>query len=370
MESLVARGKLRTYLGIAPGVGKTYAMLRDGRIARRSGVDVVAAYLERHGRMATTAQLADLEVLPTRTVTYRGTNFEELDVAAVLDRQPKLALIDELAHENLPGEPHEKRWQDVDELLQNGIDVSVTLNVANIESLGVLVAKITGVHPAEPVPDRFMRSGEITLVDLAPGVLRQRLTQGLVFPTERADAALSNYFRFANLAALQELAHLWLDDEVPDAATAYMAAHGQSERREPTVIVVGLDGSPADEWLIRYAADLAELSDATLHGVYVESDDNLNRRSRTQLDADRRLLEELHGSLVKMKADDAAAGLLQTARNVAASQLVIGSKGRSRWSRLLKGSTVGQVLRTAGELSVQVVNVGRPDTISHQRRRR
>ena len=275
MESLASRGRLRTYLGIAPGVGKTYAMLRDGRTQRRSGVDAVVAYRERHGRQATTAQLADLEVLPTRTVTYRGADFAELDVTAVLDRRPELVLVDELAHANLPGERHAKRWHDVDELLANGIEVYTTLNVANIESLGALVSRITGVHPAEPVPDAFVRAGEIKLVDLAPAALRRRLAQGLVVPEERVDAALSSYFRFANLSALRELAQLWLDDTAPDPVTAFLAARGVSEPVQASVIVVGLEGSPADEWLIRYAACLAGLSEARLHAVHVRDIDNL-----------------------------------------------------------------------------------------------
>ena len=155
-------GKLRIYLGIAPGVGKTYAMLRDARARRRSGTDTVVGYWERHGRPGTAAQLADLEVLPARMVTYQGASFAELDVLAVLERRPELAVVDELAHANLPGERHAKRWQDVGELLANGIDVSTTLNVANIESLGQIVSRITGVHRAEPVPDAFARASEIT----------------------------------------------------------------------------------------------------------------------------------------------------------------------------------------------------------------
>ncbi|HXO25318.1 MAG TPA: histidine kinase, partial [Streptosporangiaceae bacterium] len=214
-EWMPGGGTLRTYLGIAPGVGKTYEMLRDARARRRAGVDAVVAYRERHGRAATAAQLGDLEVLPTRTVTYRDASFTELDVTAVLDRAPELAVVDELAHANLPGEMHGKRWQDVEELLAGGIDVYTTLNVANIESLGQAVSRITGVRPAEPVPDAFVRSGEVKLVDLTPAALRHRLAQGLVVPGEQVDAALSNYFRFANLAALRELAQLWLDNSVP-----------------------------------------------------------------------------------------------------------------------------------------------------------
>lgn len=367
MEPLANEGRLRTYLGIAPGVGKTYAMLRDARAQRRSGVDAVVAYRERHGRAATAAQLADLEVLPTRTVTYRGGSFTELDVNAVLDRRPELALVDELAHANLPGERHAKRCQDVRELLDNGIDVFTTLNVANIESLGALVSRITGVRPAEPVPDAFVRAGEIKLVDLAPAALRRRLAQGLVVPQERVDTALSSYFRFANLAALRELAQLWLDDTVADPVTAFLAAHGVSEPVQASVIVVGLKGSPADEWLIRYAAHLAELSDARLKGVHVRDIDNLGRPPKARLEQDRRLLSELHGTLAEIRAGDIASGLIRAARQARACQLVIGSRRRSHWSRLLNGSTVADhVLREAGDLPVQVVNVGRPNKTSDE----
>jgi len=222
----MSTGTLRTYVGIAPGVGKTYAMLRDGRARQRAGTDVVVAYWERHGREATAAQVTGLELLPARTVSYRGGTFEELDVAAVLARHPDLALVDELAHANVLGEGHEKRWEDVDELLANGIDVFTTLNVANIDSLANLVSRLTGVHPAEPVPDVFVRAGEIKLVDLAPSALRHRLAEGLVFPEERVDAALSSYYRFANLAALQEVVRLWLDDSVADPVDAFLQAHG------------------------------------------------------------------------------------------------------------------------------------------------
>jgi two-component system sensor histidine kinase KdpD len=363
------RGTLRTYLGIAPGVGKTYAMLRDARARRRSGTDTVVAYLERHGRTATAAQLAELEVLPARVVTYQGASFAELDVTAVVDRHPELAVVDELAHANLPGEQHARRWQDVSELLANGIDVYTTLNVANIESLGEVVSRITGARQAEPVPDAFVRAGQITLVDLAPSALRQRLAQGLVVPAERVDAALSSYFRFANLAALRELAQLWLDDSVPDPVTAFLAARGVSGPVNASVIVVGLDGSPADEWLIRYAANLAGLSEARLLGVYVRALDNLDQPPKAQLKRDRQLLGELGGTLREVRAGDPASGLIRGARKAGACQLVIGSRRRSRWSRLLTGATVAdQVLRAAGDLPVQVVNVGRPGQTSDEGR--
>jgi two-component system sensor histidine kinase KdpD len=366
-DSLAGRGKLRTYLGIAPGVGKTYAMFRDARARRRAGADTVVAQWERHGRPGTAAQVGDLEVLPARTATYRGTSFAELDTGAVLRRHPQLAVVDELAHANLPGERHAKRWQDIDDLLASGIDVYTTLNVANIESLGQAVSRITGARPAEPVPDAFVRSGEVKLVDLNPSALRHRLAQGLVVPGDQVDTALSNYFRFANLAALRELAQLWLNDSVPDPVAAYAAAHGIREQVQASVIVVGLEGSPADEWLIRYAARLAGLSDARLQAVYVRDFDNLDQPPTERLEKDRRLLGELGGSLLEVRADDPASGLIRAAREAGACQLVIGARRRSHWSRLLNGSTVAdQVLRAAGDLPVQVVNVGQPDKTSRE----
>lgn len=369
MTSAAGRGTIRTYLGIAPGVGKTYAMLRDARAQRRAGTDTVVAYWQ-HGRPATAAQLDDLEVIPARTVTHRGVGFAELNVDAVLGRRPELAVVDELAHANLPGERRQKRWQDVDDLLAAGIDVYTTLNVANIESLGQTVSQITGAPQAEPVPDAFVRAGEIKLVDLAPAVLRRRLAQGLVVPADQVDGALSNYFRFANLAALRELAQFWLDDSVLDPVAAFTAAHGISESAQASVIVVGLAGEPADEWLIRYAARLAGACGARLQGVHVRSMDNLDEPATARLEQDRGLLGELGGTLLEVRAWDIASGLITAARQPRAAQLVIGSHRRSRWPRLLNGSTVAdQVLREAGELPVQVVNVGRPDKTSPARSR-
>jgi two-component system, OmpR family, sensor histidine kinase KdpD len=362
------RGKLRTYLGIAPGVGKTYEMLRAGRAKRRSGADVVVGFLQHHARPATTAQVAGLEVL-NGTVSYQGTTFEELDVAAVIDRRPALALVDELAHENTPGARHRKRWEDVDELLANGIDVYTTLNVGNIDSLGELVARITGVRVSEPVPDAFVRAGEVKLVDLAPAVLRRRLAEGLIFPADQANLALARYFRYANLAALRELTQLWLDDSVEDPGAAFRAAHGIGETGEADVIVVGLEGVPADKWLIRYAARLAGLSDARLHGVHVRPMDLMDQPVRARVAEDRRLVKQLHGTFTEVRDDDAASGLLRAARKAGATQLVIGSRHRSRWTRLLAGSTVAnRVLSAAGDLPVQVVNVGRPDKTSDEPR--
>ena len=371
MQSPAGPGKLRTYLGIAPGVGKTYAMLRDARARRRSGTDTVVAHWERHGRPATAAQLDDLEVLPARTVTYRGASFAELDVTAALDRRPELAVVDELAHANLPGERHARRWQDVGELLAKR---HRRLYDPQRRQYRIAGRRSSPGSPACTRPSRCRtrscgpaRSRWSTWRRRRCG---SRLAQGLVVPAERVDAALSSYFRFANLAALRELAQLWLDDSVPDPVTAFLAARGISGPVNASVIVVGLEGSPADEWLIRYAAHLAGLSDARLQGVYVRALDNLDQPPKARLEKDRRLLGELGGTLREVRAGDPASGLIRAARKAGACQLVIGSRRRSRWSRLLNGSTVAdQVLRAAGDLPVQVVNVGRPDKTSDEWRR-
>jgi two-component system sensor histidine kinase KdpD len=217
------------------------------------------------------------------------------------------------------------------------------------------------VHPAEPVPDEFVRSGEIRVVDLEPAALRRRLEQGLVFPKERADAALSNYFRYANLASLRELTQLWLDDDVDDPRGTFVARHRKRPAHIPQVVVVGLDASADDEWLTRYAAELAEVSSAKLIGVHVRGENSQSRKQAAQLEADNKLLEQLGATFREIRAHDVAVGLIGEAQNAGATQLVVGSRGRSRWSRLLRGSTVGEVIGLAGDLPVQVVNVGRSD---------
>ena len=208
------RGHLRVLLGAAPGVGKTYEMLEEGRRLREEGRDVVIAIVETHGRVATAAQAEGLEVVPRRAVAHRGVDLDEMDLDAVLSRHPQIALVDELAHTNAPGSAHEIRWQDVEALLDAGIDVITTVNVQHVASLGDVVEKITGVVQRETVPDAVVRAADqIEVVDLAPQSLRDRLASGYVYPAERIDAALSNYFRLGNLTALRELALLWPADD-------------------------------------------------------------------------------------------------------------------------------------------------------------
>ena len=243
----MARGKLRVFLGAAPGVGKTYAMLEEGHRHAVEGIDVAVGLVETHGRTDTAALIDGLEVLPRRTVTYRGNTFEEMDLDAVLSRKPDIALIDELAHTNVPGSGHEKRWEDVEVLLAAGIDVITTLNIQHLESMNDVVTAITGVVQRETIPDEVVRrADEIEMVDLTQEGIRERMAAGKIYPAERIDAALANFFRPGNLGALRELALSWTADRVDEALERYRETHGIDaswETKERVVVAIaGLAG--------------------------------------------------------------------------------------------------------------------------------
>ncbi|MBV8985316.1 MAG: histidine kinase, partial [Acidimicrobiia bacterium] len=219
----MARGTLRIYLGAAPGVGKTFAMLNEGSRAQERGTDVVVGYVETHGREHTAEQIGNLEIVPRKTMEYRGATFEEMDVDAVLARKPERVLVDELAHTNVPGSRHEKRWQDIDQMLDAGINVISTVNIQHLESVNDVVERITGIVQRETIPDAIVRAADqIELVDMTPEALRRRMAHGNIYAPEKVDAALANYFRVGNLAALRELALLWVADRVEDSLQEYM----------------------------------------------------------------------------------------------------------------------------------------------------
>src|SRR3979411_2576487 len=238
----MARGTLRIYLGAAPGVGKTYAMLNEGWRRHTRGTDVVVGFYETHGRANTQSQVRDLEVIPRPTIEYRGTTFEEMEVAAILARKPEVALVDELAHTNIPGSRHEKRWQDVEELLDAGIDVISAVNIQHLESLNDVVEQITGVPQRETIPDAVVRAADqVELVDMTAEALRRRMAHGNIYPPEKIDAGLTNYFMAGNLTALRELALLWLADKVDEGLQRYRAEHNITstwEARERVVVAL------------------------------------------------------------------------------------------------------------------------------------
>ncbi|WP_157007375.1 ATP-binding protein [Agromyces laixinhei] len=353
------RGRLRVLLGAAPGVGKTYTMLEEGRRLLGEGHDVVVAFVETHGRKATAAMVSGLEVVPRTTVEHRGMGLDEMDLDAVLARRPEIALVDELAHTNAPGSRHAKRWQDVDELLEAGIDVISTVNTQHIESLGDVVQQITGVAQRETIPDAVLRAADqIEVVDLAPQALRDRLAGGLVYPAERIDAALSNYFRLGNLTALRELALLWLADEVDSALKAYRVEHGIDRKWEARErVVVALTGGPEGETLLRRGARIASRSSGgELIAVHVTNPDGMRARHPGALDRQRGLVEQLGGTFHQVVGEDVPRALVDFARAANATQLVIGVSRRSRLAAAFTGPGIGAtVIRESGDIDVHIV---------------
>jgi two-component system sensor histidine kinase KdpD len=354
----VGRGHLRIYLGAAPGVGKTYAMLGEAHRRLARGTDVVVAFVETHNRPQTAAMLTNLEVVPRRTVEHRGTRFEEMDVDAVLERRPEVALVDELAHTNVPGSRNAKRWQDIHELLAAGIDVVSTVNIQHLESLNDVVEAITGVKQRETVPDAVVRAaGQIELVDMSPESLRRRLAHGNVYAPEKVDAALGNYFRVGNLTALRELALLWVADRVEEGLERYREQHGiQSTWAARTRIVVALTGGPEGETLLRRGALISGRSAGRdLTSVHVIRGDGTVGARPDTIARLRQLTEDLGGSFHTVVGDDVATAVLDFARSVNGTQVVVGASRRGRWSTLLRPSTADEIVRGSGDIDVHVV---------------
>jgi len=354
------RGQLRVLLGAAPGVGKTYAMLEEGKHLLSEGKDVVVAVVETHGRAATSAMSEGFEVVPRLAVTHRGVTLTEMDLDAVIARRPDIALVDELAHTNAPGSLNDKRWQDVETLLEAGIDVMSTVNIQHIESLNDVVQQITGVPQRETIPDKVLRAADqIEVIDLAPQALRDRLADGRIYPVERVDAALSNYFRLGNLIALRELALLWLADEVDTALKSYRAQHeidNTWETRER--VVVTLTGGPEGETLVRRGARIAARSaGGELIAVHVTSQDGLRSAHPHAIVTQRTLVEKLGGTYYQVVGDDIPRTLVDFAKGVNATQLVVGVSRRSRLMAALTGPGIGAtVIREAGSIDVHIVN--------------
>jgi len=358
------RGRLRILLGAAPGVGKTYAMLDEGRTLKEAGKDVVVALVETHGRPATTAMTEGLEILPRQAVTHRGVELTEMDVDAVIARDPDVALVDELAHTNAPGSRHEKRWEDVGEILDAGIDVIATVNIQHIESLNDVVQHITGVVQHETIPDGIVRQADqVEIVDLTPEALRDRLSAGHVYTAERIDAALSNYFRVGNLTALRELALLWVADEVDLALKNYRTQHGIADAWEARErVVVALTGGSSGDTLLRRGARIAARSGGgELLAVHVVTQDGLRSSTPAMRASNRLLVEHLGGSYHEVVGDDIPQALVDFAKAVNATQLVLGAPRRSWFSGLLPGRDVGAtVIRESESIDIHIVNTTLP----------
>ncbi|HSS11860.1 MAG TPA: universal stress protein [Acidimicrobiales bacterium] len=347
------RGRLRTYLGTAPGVGKTYAMLSEGRRRAEAGERVVIGWIEPHGRAETRAQGADLEIVPVRTATYRGLDFVDLDIEAVIARHADVVLVDELAHTVADGT--RRRWEDVADLLATGSDVLTTANVANLVSTRDYVARITGTGTVESVPDEFVRSGEVVLVDVPAEALRQRIASGRVYSTESVGGALARYFRVCNLEALSELGRAWMAGKVDSVGSDLLTRHGLEEIAPRPLVVAGVSDSQWGEHVIRRAAELAITDDADLLVAHVNLADGLGRRRNGVLDRYRALTTELGGTYTEVNGSTPAEALADTARARRARRVVV-ARHRSRLGEMVRGSVAARLRRLLPEVTVDEVH--------------
>jgi two-component system sensor histidine kinase KdpD len=355
-----ARGRYKIFLGFAAGVGKTVAMLDEGNRRRKAGEDVVVGYFEAHDRAGTIERLGDLEVVPRRRLTHRGREWEEMDTEAILRRSPGVVLVDELAHTNIPGSEREKRWEDVEAILDAGISVLATLNIQHLESLNDKIAQITGVRVQETIPDRILdHADELVVVDVSPATLRERLQSGQVYPLERAKIALENFFREGNLGALREIALRQAADEVDRDLTAYRQQHritrvwGAQER-----VLACISPHPATSVLVRRSKRLADRVHGDFYALFVCPEGGMERLSPeerkivdSQLDLARRLDAQVH----ILPGHDVAEAIVRFSRERHITQICLGRSLRSRWQHLLRPSVIHEVIRLADGIDVHVV---------------
>jgi two-component system sensor histidine kinase KdpD len=362
-DSVESAGKFRVYLGAVAGVGKTWAMLDEGWRRYKRGADVVVGFVETHGRAQTAAQIRDLPIVARKVVDYRGTTFEEMDLAAVVARKPEVALIDELAHTNVPGSGrHTKRWEDVLEILDAGIGVVSTVNIQHLESVADAVQQITGITVRERVPDWVVRrADQIELIDSSPEQLRRRMLHGNVYPAAKIPDALSSFFRYQNLVALRELALRFVADETEEELLEFLIA------RHPGIvwdtaerIMVAVNAAPGTDGVLRRAARIALRAHADLQAVYVIGDDSSRPAPKQALEAIKHLCEDLSASWHEITSDDPASALVQFAQDHQITQIVLGASRRSRWEQLTsRASVVQRVLRFAREYGVDVHVIAR-----------
>lgn len=354
-----ARGRLRIYLGMAPGVGKTYAMLMEGHRRKERGTDVAIGFAETYGRPKTIEAIGDLEVVPRKKIPYKGVTLEEMDTEAVIRRHPDVALVDELAHSNAPGSRYEKRWQDVEELLKHGITVISTVNIQHLESIADIVESITGVPVRERIPDHVVdKADEMELVDMAPHALRQRIRHGNVYPPQRAEQALHQFFREGNLAALRELALRKVATAVEQDLEKYMRQHGiEAAWPAGERVMVCVDERPSAQRLIRRGWRIADRLQAELMAVFVETPKwaQASPEAKRGLEENFRFAEDLGAKMVRVTGQDVAEELARVAHQQNAGSIVIGHTHRSRLQSLLQGSIVNRLLRLASDVDVIVV---------------
>jgi two-component system sensor histidine kinase KdpD len=355
-----ARARLRIYIGAAPGVGKTYEMLQEAHALRARGLDVVVGFVETYGRKDTEVQIKDLEIIPRRTVEYRGATLEEMDVDGIIQRKPQVAVVDELAHSNVPGSRNPKRYEDVIEILDAGVHVMTAVNIQHLETLNDAVARATGVRVRETVPDTFLdRADEIINVDVTVEELRSRLREGKVYRPEKVEQALSNFFRKGNLSTLRELALRAVADEVGEKAASYRAREGLEPALIPERVMVCMSSNALAPRVIRTGARIAGRLGSRWYAVYVETPreqpGRINSHDADALRDNIRLAERLGATVVKVKADKPSDGLIAFAQREGVTHVIFGQSARSRWELLWRGSTLDRFLTAVPDAAVQVV---------------
>ena len=354
------RARLRIYIGAAPGVGKTYSMLEDAHALRRENVDVVVGLVETYGRAETDAQVRDLEVIPKRRFDYRGVVLEEMDVDAILARRPQMCIVDELAHTNAPGSKHEKRYQDVLDMLDAGISVLTAVNIQHLETLNDAVSRVTGVRVRETVPDTFLdRADEVVNVDVTVQELQSRLRQGKVYKPEKVEQALTNFFRETNLSTLRELALRAVADEVGEKAASHRQREGLDPALIPERVMVCMSSNTDAPRVLRTGARIAGRLGARWYAVYVETPREAPGRiataDRDALQRNITLAESLGATVVRVKADRPADGLIAFAKREGITHVIFGQTARNRFEILMKGSTLNRFLQEVRDAAVQVV---------------
>ena len=365
-ESLLAklhedeRPKLRVYIGAAPGVGKTYQLLADAHLLKKQGVDIVIAVIDTHGREETKEMIGNLECLAMRRVEYQGVTLKELDLDAVIHRHPEIAIVDELAHTNVPGSKHCKRYQDVLEILDAGISVITAVNIQHLESLNDVVARTTGVRVRETIPDHFLkRADEVVNVDVSVDTLRTRLRQGKIYDVVKIEQALNNFFRKGNLSALRELALRQAATDQAVKAHEYREREGLEQAVIPEKVMVAIASRGSAKKLLRVGSRIAGRLASDWYAVYVETPSEEMGRIKPEdyaaLQESIRFAEEIGAKVVKLKARQVADALIEFARQEGITHVVFGQTSRSRWDILLHGSIINRFLAEVRDAAVQVV---------------
>lgn len=373
-ESLLAklkeseRARLRVYIGAAPGVGKTFQMLEDAHLLKKQGVDIVVAVVESHGRLETSAMIGDLEIVQMRRIEYRGVTIEEMDVEAVIARHPEVAIVDELAHSNLPGSKNRKRYEDVMDLLDAGVSVISAVNIQHLESLNDVVTRATGVRVRETIPDHFLRrADEVVNVDVSVDTLRTRLRQGKIYDVVKIEQALNNFFRKGNLSALRELALRQVATDQAAKSHDYREREGLEQAVIPEKVMVAIASRGSAKKLLRVGSRVAGRLASDWYAVYVETPNEEPGRIKppdyAALLENIRFAEGLGARVVKLKSRRVADALIDFARREGITHVVFGQTSRSRWDILLHGSIINRFLHEVRDATVQVVPLERSTAV-------